>query len=400
MGRLLRIENVLALLLVFIPVAAVLEYVVHAGPTLVFLAAALAIVPLAGFMGRSTEMLAERVGAGLGGLLNATFGNAAELIIAFFALREGLHDLVKASLTGSIIGNILLVFGLAALLGGLRRARQTFNRTAASMGSTLLLLSAIALVIPAIYHEIVGEAAPGGEQALSLEISLVLIVAYALGLLFTLRTHAHLYAGEPGAGAAAAQEDAGEAGQTGDGAGEVKDEETHEEHASGHGGDDGHAIWPTRVALAVLVGSAALVGWMGELLVGAAEVAAEELGMNEIFIGVIVVAMIGNAAEHSTAILVALEDKMDLAIQIAVGSSVQIALFVAPLLVFLSYVVGPGPMDLRFTALEVVAVGLAVLTIAQIANDGKSHWMEGVLLLAVYAILALAFYALPMHAAG
>lgn len=371
MGGWMKAENILGLLLVFIPVTLILDYALHASAVLIFSSSALAIVPLAGLMGRSTEMLAERVGAGLGGLLNATFGNAAELIIAAFALRAGLYDLVKASLTGSIIGNILLVFGLSALLGGLRYPRQHFNRTAARMGSTMLLLSAIALIIPAAYHAFAGSV--GGERALSLEISLVLIVCYGLALLFMLRTHQHLYVGEPvhasGAGVEGTPPDLGQAGEV--------------------------SHWSTRRALLVLVGSAAVVGWMSEILVGAAEEAAHSLGMNEVFIGVIVVALIGNAAEHASAVLMAVRNNMDLAIQIAIGSSVQIALFVAPLLVLLSYVIAPGPMDLRFTGLEVVAVGLSVLSIAQIADDGETHWMEGVLLLAVYAILGLAFFSLP-----
>lgn len=379
MARLLKVENALTLLLVFIPVALLLEYVLHAPATWIFVASGVAIVPLAGLMGKSTEALAARVGAGLGGLLNATFGNAAELIIAIVALRAGLIDLVKASLTGSIIGNILLVFGLAALLGGLKFRRQPFNRTAAGLGSTMLLLSAIALIIPAVYHGIVGEAAPGGERMLSLEIAVVLMATYVLSLLFSLKTHRHLYSGTPAIGEAA----------------EVPLAEGADDHSAAAPAAHGEGEWSVRVALIVLVASAALVGWMSEILVGAVEGAAEAFGMNEIFVGVIVVATVGNAAEHSTAILVALKNKMDLSIQIAVGSSVQIALFVAPLLVFLSYFLAPEPMDLRFTALEVVAVVLAALSISQIAHDGETNWMEGVQLLAVYLILALAFFFVP-----
>lgn len=370
MGRLLRPENILSLLLVFVPITLLLEFAFHAGAVWIFLSSAIAIIPLAGLMGKSTEALAAHVGAGLGGLLNATFGNAAELIIAFFALRQGLYDLVKASLTGSIVGNVLLVFGLAALLGGRTRRRQTFNPTAASVGATMLFLSAVALVVPAIFHEVAGSRAPGGEQLLSLELAIVLMVTYVLGLVFTLKTHAHLYVGETRGG---------HAGEDSSGADEEAD----------------HAHWSRGVASAVLVGSAAAVGLMSEILVGVVEEAAVHLGMTEVFVGVIVVAVIGNAAEHSTAVLVALKDKMDLSIQIAVGSSVQIALFVAPLLVFLSYVVGPRPMDLRFTTFEVVAVALTVITIAQIAQDGETNWMEGVQLLAVYLILAIAFFYLP-----
>ncbi len=370
MGGLFKIENVLTLLLIFVPITLVLEYAFHASGTTLFITSALAIIPLAGIMGKSTEMLAERVGAGLGGLLNATFGNAAELIIAIFALRAGLTELVKASITGSIIGNILLVFGLSTLLGGLRHTKQAFNKTAATLGATMLLLSAVGLVIPAVFHfvavgaetgaaaaEAVADVA-GAERSLSLEISVVLMVCYVLSLVFALRTHGHLYAGSS--------------------------------HAHEAGSD--HVVWSRKRSVMVLVGAAAVIGWMSEILVGGAEEAAHSLGMNEVFVGVIIVALVGNAAEHSTAVLVALKNKMDLSLQIAVGSSVQIALFVAPLLVFLSYVIAPTPMDLLFTPLEVVAVAIAVLVVGQISNDGETNWMEGVLLLAVYSILGLAFF--------
>lgn len=386
----LRLDNALYVLLVFIPITLVLEYVVHASPTTLFVTSAVAIVPLAGIMGKSTEMLAEHVGAGLGGLLNATFGNAAELIIAIFALKAGLHELVKASLTGSIIGNILLVFGLGALLGGLRFRRQTFNRTAARLGATLLLLSAAGLVIPSLVSFAGGAAtapAPGdagvaaaGAGSLSLQIAVVLMVCYVLSLLFALSTHAELYRGVSHHGQQAAGDAAGQA----DGAG----------HADG-GGHGAGPVWSKGKSFAVLLGAAALVGWMSEILVGGAEEAAHSLGMTEIFVGVIVVALVGNAAEHSTAVLVALRNKMDLSVQIAVGSSLQIALFIAPLLVFLSYVIGPGPMDLVFSPLEVVAVAVSVLVVAQIAGDGETHWMEGVLLLGVYVLMGLAFLNLP-----
>jgi Ca2+:H+ antiporter len=369
MTRSLIARHWLSFFLLFVPCALFLDLGLHAGAQWVFLTSALAIIPLAGWMGRSTEQLAERVGAGLGALLNATFGNAAELIIAVVALRAGLYDLVKASITGSIIGNVLLVFGLAALLGGLRHPTQRFNRTAASLGATMLVLSAIGLVVPALFHLVGGEQAVGSERSLSLEISVVLMITYVLSLVFALKTHPHLYMGAAG-------------------------KESSAEDTSGH---TGHVTpsWSFSVALGVLLGSAALVGVMSELLVGAVEGAAEVLGMSEVFVGVILVALIGNAAEHSTAVLMAMKNKMDLAMNIAVGSSIQIALFVAPLLVFLSYVVGPGPMDLRFTTMEVVAVALSVGTMALISQDGESHWMEGVQLLAVYVILGLAFFFLP-----
>lgn len=354
---LVKADNALLLLLVFVPIAIVLE-LMHASAVAIFAASSIAIIPLAGLMGRATEQIAVRLGEGLGGLMNATFGNAAELIIAILALRAGLTDVVKASITGSIIGNVLLVFGLSALVGGLKYPRQTFNSTAASHGSTLLLLSVVALVVPAVFHTIVGTESPIQERHLSLEIAVVLIVTYCLSLVFTLRTHRHLY--DAGGG----------------------------EH---HGGD----VWPMGRAVGLLLGSTAVIALMSEFLVGAIEQTAARFGMTEVFVGVILVAIIGNAAEHSTAILVAAKNKMDLAINIAVGSSIQIALFVAPLLVFLSYFVGPAPMDLRFTMFEVLAVGASVAIIAQISQDGQTNWMEGVQLLAVYVILAMAFFFLP-----
>ncbi|GLC26888.1 calcium/proton exchanger [Roseisolibacter agri] len=353
-------DNWLLLLLVFVPVALVLEHVVHAAPLAVFLASSAAIIPLAALMGRATERLAEQLGEGIGGLLNATFGNAAELIIAIVALRAGYFDLVKASITGSIIGNVLLVFGASALWGGIKYERQHFNQTAAGLSSTLLVLSAISLFIPAIFHLIVGNTAAVSERTLSVEISVVLILTYVASLFFSLRTHKHLYVGE---------------------AGDHSAELTH-------GGGSGRAV-------ALLLAATAGVALMSELLVGAVEATAESFGMNQVFVGVILVALIGNAAEHSSAILMASRNKMDAAITIAVGSSIQVALFVAPVLVFLSYVVAPQPMDLRFTTLEVVAVGISVWIMTLVAQDGESHWMEGVQLLAVYTILAFAFFWLP-----
>jgi Ca2+:H+ antiporter len=354
-------QNLLNLLLVFVPISLLLEHVAHASGMVIFATSALAIIPLAGLMGHATERLAEKLGEGVGGLLNATFGNAAELIIAIVALQAGLHDLVKASITGSIIGNILLVFGAGALYGGLKYQFQKFNATAASLGTTLLVLSAIGLVVPAIFDLVGGSSVPHMENALSLEISVVLIITYLLSLVFTLKTHRHLYVGDVRA----------------------------EEPEAGHGGS-------TRNALLLLLAATAGVALMSELLVGAVEEAAEALGMNEVFVGVILVAIIGNAAEHSSAILMAGKNRMDTAITIAVGSSIQIALFVAPVLVFLSYVIGPGPMDLIFTRMEVVAVAIAVGIMAFISQDGESHWMEGIQLLAVYIILGMAFYFLPV----
>lgn len=364
---LLSPERGLQLLLVFVVVAPLAEFL-HAGPLAVFAFSALAIVPLAGLMGEATERLASRLGEGIGGLLNATFGNAAELIIAFVALQRGLYDVVKASLTGSIIGNSLLVLGLSMLVGGVRREKQVFDRSAASASSTLLLLAAIALVVPAAFHFVADAAVSGGrlsavrelalERDLSLEISLVLIGAYVLSLIFTLRTHKHLYTG----GA----------------------------HADAHA-----PAAPVGRAVVTLLVATALIAWMSELLVGAVEAASHALGLTEVFVGVIVVAVIGNAAEHSTAVMVAARNKMDLALNIAIGSSIQIALFVAPLLVFASYFMPHGAMNLRFSPFEVLAVIAATVIVNLVSSDGESNWLEGAMLVAVYLVLGLAFFFLP-----
>ena len=358
-------------LLAALPVALVLR-LAGADGGWIFLFSAIAIIPLAGLMGRATENLAETLGAGLGGLLNATFGNAAELIIALLALSKGpeLYPLVKASITGSIIGNVLLVLGLSILLGGFRFKRQKFNATAASLGATQLTLAVVGLVIPAVFWFVVHAdpatvaAGEAGIVNLSEEIAVVLALTYVVSLWFSLRTHSHLFAGH---------EDALET--------------TGEAH---------RPEWDRKLALTMLIGATAGVAVMSELLVGSVEEASHALGMNGVFVGVIVVAVIGNAAEHSTAVLMALKNKMDLAVTIAIGSGIQIALFVAPVLVFASLLMGGPVLDLHFSLMEVVAVVLSVFVVAQVCNDGESHWMEGVLLLAVYVILGLAFYNLPM----
>jgi Ca2+:H+ antiporter len=350
--------RLLNLLLVFIPVAIVFE-VMHATPVWIFVASSIAIIPLAGLMGEATERLSERAGPGIGGLLNATFGNAAELIIAIIALKNGLYEVVKASLTGSIIGNILLVLGLSILTGGLKFERQKFNRTAAVMGATLMALSAIGLVIPDVYHLLAGAQARIHEQDLSLLIAIVLILTYALSLVFSLRTHKHLYAGDAVA-------------------------VPHEPHQTSS----------VRGAMLLLLGATAGVALMSEFLVGAVEETARTFGMSDVFVGVIIVAIIGNSAENSTAVQVAAKNQMDLALNIAIGSSIQIALFVAPVLVFLSYLFGK-PMDLLFTNMEVVAIGISVWVLSLVCNDGESNWMEGVQLLAVYIMLGIAFYFFP-----
>lgn len=350
----------LAWLLILVPVAAAVHRWLPEAHTIVFATAALAIIPLAGWMGRATEALAARAGEGVGGLLNATFGNAAELVIALAALRRGLYDVVKASIAGSIVGNILLVLGAAMLAGGLRYPTQHYNVSAARSQATMLLIAAIALVVAGAFRNLV---APGAPQLiwLSLAVAGVLLAVYVCDLLFSLVTHRRLFAGSVEAPAPRETE----------------------------------AMWSVGKGLAVLALATAAVAWMSEILVGAIEPAAKELGLGKLFVGVFVVAIIGNAAEHSTAIFAALRNRMDLSLSIALGSSVQIALFVAPVLVFASLATGPNPMDISLSAGLTLCVLLAVLIAAPVAGDGESNWLKGVALLAVYLILALAFLAAP-----
>ena len=350
-------------LLPLTPIAIAMRFAAPEAHVWLFFLAGIAIIPLAGWMGKATEHLAARTGEGIGGLLNATFGNMAELIIAIMALREGLTEIVKASLTGSIIGNALLVLGASMLGGGLKFKRQEFNPAGGRTRATQLTLAAIALLVPAVFHQLAGPAGPAREGALSLEISILLLVVYVLALVFSLHTHQRYFTWE-----------AAEAVR-------VEEEE--------------HEPWSLRRALLILVGATALVSVLAEILVASVETTAAALGMTEVVVGVIVVAIVGNAAEHSTAILMAIEDRMDLALGIAIGSATQIALFAAPVLVLLSYVIGPAPMDLVFTPAEVVAVIVSVVIVGQVAEDGESNWLEGVQLLAVYLILAVMFYFLP-----
>jgi Ca2+:H+ antiporter len=355
-------------LLLFVPVAAGLHYFRPDAHTFIFITSAIAIIPLAGWLGRATEHIAEKTGEGIGGLLNATFGNAAEMIIAIMAMQRGLHDVVKASLTGSIIGNILLVMGGAMLAGGWKFKVQKFSASAARVQATMLTLAAVALVLPAAFHALSGPAGIVKEFNLSFDISVVLLITYALSLYFSLHTHKQLFAG-------------------------------HTAEAA-HLDDAGKPSWPMGKSIGILAGATALIAWISEMLVASVDAAARDFGMSTIFVGVIVVAIVGNAAEHSTAILVAMKDRMDLSLAIAIGSSVQVALFVAPVLVLLSYFIGPRPMDLVFTPAEVLAVGLSVAITGQIAGDGESNWLEGVQLLAVYIILGIVFYFLPDTSAG
>ncbi len=368
--RLLTADGWPYLLVPFIPAAILLEFVFHASPLLLFGISAAGVIPTAALMGRATEELAVRSGPGIGGLLNVTFGNAPELIIALFALNAGLHEVVKASIIGSILGNILLVLGAAMLVGGLGRERQSFDRTAANAQSLMLLLAAVALVMPAVFELVQGSGLPSaGEERidydstvenLSLVVAVILIGSYVAGLFFSLKTHKALF--NPAAG----------------------DE--------GHGDHHGEP-WTIKKAVIALAVAGIAVGVMSEILVGSISEASETVGLSEFFVGVIVVAIVGNAAEHWVAILVAYKNKMDLAVNIAVGSSAQIALFVAPVLVMGSYVLGPHPMALVFNGFEIAGVLLAILVATHITNDGESTWFEGLQLLAVYAVLGATFFA-------
>ena len=353
------------LLVPFILIAIVLE-LVGAEATLIFATSALGVIPTAALMGRATEELAARSGPGIGGFLNVTFGNAPELIIAFFALNEGLQEVVKASLVGSILGNILLVMGAAMVVGGRKRERQTFDRTAASAQSLMLLLAAVALAMPALFQLISGGGLPnpaeesvnfsGDLERISVGVSIILLVTYGFGLLFSLRTHKSLF------------------------------NPSHDEED--HGGEP----WTVKKAVLMLAIAGVAVGVMSEILVGSITEASETIGISPFFVGVIVVAIVGNAAEHWVAIYFAARDKMDLAVNIAIGSSAQIALFAAPVLVLLSFFVGEFPMALVFNGFELGAIFLAIIIGTHVANDGESTWFEGVQLLAVYAVLGLTFY--------
>jgi len=355
-------------LLPFIPIAIAFE-IAGAGATAVFFTSALAVVPTAAVMGRATEELAARSGPGVGGVLNVTFGNAPELIIALVALSEGLHEVVKASLIGSIIGNVLLVLGASMVVGGVSGGRhrggtQTFSRQGASAQSAMLLLAAAALVMPAIYELVVGTGLPlpgaqridyeGDVETLSLVVALILMVSYVAGLFFSLKTHRKLFNPES--------------------------EEDHEGEP-----------WSVRKSVIALAVAGLAVGGMSELLVGSIQETAAQAGLTEFFIGAIVVAIVGNAAEHWVAVLVAKKDKMDLAVNISIGSSAQIGLFVAPLLVLASFVLGPHPMALVFNGFELGAVLLAVLIAGNVTNEGESNWFEGLQLLAVYLVIAVTF---------
>jgi Ca2+:H+ antiporter len=351
-------------LLPFIPLGIVLE-LTGADSTIVFVVSALAIVPTAALMGRATIELAARAGPGIGSLLNATFGNAPELIIALFALNAGLHEVVKASLVGSVLGNLLLVLGVAALAGGRKRVSQQFDATAAGVQALILLLAVTALIMPAVFALVGGDGLPlPSEQAvnypsdvaqLSVGVAIVLLVGYGSALIFSLRTHRDLF--NPSFG--------------------------KEDHLG--------TPWSVRRSVVMLALAGAVAAVMSEILVGTITEASEAIGLSRFFVGIVVVAVISNAAEHWVAVSFALRDKMDIALNITIASSTQIALFAAPLLVLVSLFIGPFEMALVFNGLEVVALLLAVLIANHITQEGESSWFEGLQLVAVYLVMATTF---------
>lgn len=337
----------------------------HAPPALVFVTAALAIVPLAGYMSRATEDLAKHLGPGIGGLLNATFGNATELIIALFAVRAGQLDVVRSSIIGSVIGNILLVLGLSVLLGGLRHKRQTFNIDVAGTQAVMLMLAVVTMVVPSLFvhalpHAGYDASALHREQGFSLWVAGLLIALYLANLVFSLVTHREMFAegNEPAPEAAEPPQ------------------------------------WSKRTAYFVLAAATIAIAVESEILVGSIEPTVQALGVSKLFVGVIVVPIIGNAAEHATAVTMALKNKIDVTVNICISSSTQIALFVAPVIIFLSLPLG-HPMLFVFNTFEVIAVGFSGYIAALIARDGDTHWFEGAQLLVLYAILAGAFYFIP-----
>jgi Ca2+:H+ antiporter len=331
--------------------------------TLLFILSAIAVLPIATWIGHSTEHLAGRMGSTWGALFNATFGNLAEMIIALLAVRAGLPDVVKASFTGSILGNLLFVGGLSMLFGGWKRESQTFNVVATEAQAGQLVLAVAALLVPTVFFRVgAGSTHPLEMHRVSLGVSVILLVVYVLGLFFTFKTHSHLMGSAD-----------------------------HEEE-SGH-------MWPVGKAVAALLASSALMGLVAEGLVRAVEHVGHEWGMNEVFLGFVVIAIVGNAAEHSTAVTLAIRNKMDTSLGIVMQSSVQIALFVTPAVVFASYPLG-HPLDLVFTTFEVLAIALAVAIFAYLLINGESNWFEGVQLLALYLMIAVAIYFLPMGTAA
>lgn len=349
-------DHPLAILLVAFPLA-VLGRVLHWNGMWLFALSAIGVIPMAGYIGEATEALAHHTGPRIGGLLNATLGNAAELIITLVAIRAGLLELVKASITGSILGNLLLVMGFSMVVGGARHGIQNFDRRHAGNHAILLVLAVLALAIPSFFSHSIGADTSLKVEALSLGVAVVMIVLYVLGLLFSLRSTAGPVAYLPRP-------------------------------------EEAVVIWSTRKALIVLGLATLGVVVSSEILVGAVEVVVANLGLSEFFLGIILIPIVGNVAEHTVAVQMASRNQMDLSVEIAISSSVQIALFVAPLLVFISLLLG-NPLTLIFNPFELIALGAGILIAALVSADGESNWLEGAALLAVYAILGLAFFLLP-----
>lgn len=348
-------------LLLFIPITVALEHLAHVSAPVLFFMAAIAIVPIAAQIVGATEQLSHRTGDAIGGLLNATFGNAPELIIAFVALKAGLLEMVRASLVGAILANLMLALGVSFLLGGLRYHEQRFNQTAARAYSTMMFLAAVSMTVPSAFSRVFGpNEVIRQEQLLNIGIAVMLLIAYALYILFSLKTHT----------ASFASVDTGH-------------EAHHEEQ------------WSVARAVITLLAASVLAAWMSEILVGAAEETGKALGMSQLFIGIVFVAIVGGAAESGSAIAMARKNKMDLSVGIASGSCIQIALFVAPILVLASYFVAPQPLELAFGRAEIGSLFIAVAIGAMVSGDGQSNWYKGVQLITVYAIIALMFYLMP-----
>jgi Ca2+:H+ antiporter len=359
-------EDPLSILFIAFPLAILAKYAGW-GPLWTFTLSALGVIPMAQYIGLATEALAKITGPRVGGLLNATLGNAAELIITIVAIREGLLELVKASITGSILGNLLLVLGMSMVLGGARNGRQNFSQRQASNNAILLALAVVALLIPSLLSHSIGADNSLEVEALSLGVAAVMIVLYALGILFS-------FLNDAGPASAAAGHTA-----------------SPEPHAAQHRGLD----WPVRTALIVLALATVGVAYLSELLVGAVEPVVSSLGVSEFFLGIILIPIVGNVAEHLVAVKMALQNQMDLSVEISVASSLQISLFVAPVLVFISLILN-HPLQLIFNQFELLALVAGVLIAALVSADGESNWLEGAELLAVYLILGMAFFLLPM----
>jgi Ca2+:H+ antiporter len=351
-------------LLLFIPITVVLEHLAHVSAPVLFFMAALAIVPIAAQIVSATEQLSTRTGDAIGGLLNATFGNTPELIIAFVALKAGYLEMVRASLVGAILANLLLALGVSFLLGGLRFHDQRFNPAAARAYSTMMFLAAVSMTVPSAFSRVFGpNEVIRQERLLNVGIAVLLLIAYALYILFSLRTHTAAFASV--------------------------DSEQHAHH-------DEH--WSVTRAVITLIAASVFAAWMSEILVGAAEETGKALGMSQLFIGIVFVAIVGGAAESGSAIAMARKNKMDLSVGIASGSCIQIALFVAPILVLASYFVAPQPLELAFGRAEIGSLLIAVIIGALVSGDGESNWYKGVQLITVYAIIALMFYLMPQLA--